>query len=113
MDITKATKSELLAEIKKREETEKQKLENQRRERDKFIYANIDAFLTLMPEHDRTSCSDKQPCNYGLNSHGYPSCIRCFLLECKQRREWENDPLLDIDLKISVEPRRDLFPVES
>lgn len=50
---------------------------------------NIDAYLEIVPEHTRTTCSDEHPVNEYR-------CDRCALLDVKKSQYWPED--LDVEI---------------
>ena len=61
MALDEFTDKQLQEELARREELRKQQLREERKERAEFLSQHIDLLLLLMPEHSRTSCSDKNP----------------------------------------------------
>lgn len=104
MDLSKATDEDIQNEIKRRKNAKRAAELERRQKVDAANYANIDHLIAITP-HERTSCSDRDPCNGGTNSHGYPACARCFLLTQKFYGYWKDD---DVELKITLEPRSSL-----
>ena len=84
--------SELRKEAIAKEERIKELLVAQRFERAQNLLSHIDALLDLIPDHERTSCSDENPKNYGR-------CARCTLLSFKESGHWDED----YDLRLSLE----------
>lgn len=73
------------------------KLVNQlKQERADQLLANIDSILTLLPKHDRTSCSDKDPNNA---NHTRVRCSRCYALYAKDSGYWDADISLEISIR--------------
>lgn len=54
-----------------------------RRQREAQILAMVDTLLALVPEHDRTSCSDENPTNC-VSYAGRLRCERCELLYARE-----------------------------
>jgi hypothetical protein len=63
--------------------------------RQSLIYINVDMLLTLVPEHSRTSCSDKNHFNH------YEDCVRCWLLFIKEDQGIFDNRELRFELKES------------
>jgi hypothetical protein len=81
-DLTKATDDQLKAELKRREDERKVQERLRLEAHQKIVLDHIDALLSLVPTHGRTSCSDENPCN-AYNSR----CQRCSLLKAKEYRD--------------------------
>ena len=77
-DLTAVDTKALEAELTRRREEEKRILREKRDLEIKRCEENISALLALVPEHNRTSCSDERP----INSNR-ARCTRCALLEAK------------------------------
>lgn len=102
--LTDFTDAELRMEVQRRAAVQNGKI-NEHRERQRGLTEKfIDTLLLLVPEHDRTSCSDENPCNPG--GGGHPArCIRCALLRVK--REGYSDLFVS---SVSVEYATDPLP---
>ena len=76
-------------------ETEAKKLRDAiHRSHANVIADNIDTLLLVVPEHERTSCSDEDPSNEGR-------CTRCNLLYIKENR-WD---AANFKFEVTVSPR--------
>lgn len=64
----------------KQHRNEVKELERKKRRKDQndIIVKNVDVFLSLVPSHNRTTCSDDNPRNHHVG------CNRCILLQAKQ-----------------------------
>lgn len=71
--------SDLEGELQARKERLKAEQAERDRRRCQIVVENIDVFLALSPNHDRTSCSDADPCNASR-----VRCTRCVLLAAKR-----------------------------
>ena len=58
------------------------------------IIQNIDALLLLVPNHERTSCTDENNFNWDKGR-----CTRCALIQAEADGFWRND----LDLEITVQ----------
>jgi hypothetical protein len=72
--LTDFTDSELSFEIERREKCKKERREKAKLEEWERILDTKDIWLSLVPKHSRTSCSDKEAINYERG------CARCALL---------------------------------
>jgi hypothetical protein len=77
-------KAELQSELAKIEELDRVQAARERKEKGERCQDNIDFLLLLVPDHDRTSCSDASACNVG-------DCRRCSLLDCRDSGHWTDD----------------------
>lgn len=66
----------------------------------KVIAKHKDALLELL-EHDRTSCSDKDPQN-GFDSGKHPRCSKCALMELLEQAEYNTECEWEIQLSVMV-----------
>lgn len=76
--LSEYTRAELEQELKNRKKAEIEAAKQRDNARRESIYRNVDAFLLLVPEHERTNCSDQSRKNEG-------NCIRCDLVAAKAR----------------------------
>lgn len=51
----------------------------------------LDDVNELVPNHDRTSCSDENLANAYPNNMGYVRCVRCAFLYRVRNGYWPND----------------------
>tara|TARA_B100000925_G_C21590843_1_gene296179 strand:+ start:133 stop:432 length:300 start_codon:yes stop_codon:yes gene_type:complete len=93
MALDEFTDKQLQEELARREELRKQQLREERKERAEFLSQHIDLLLLLMPEHSRTSCSDKNPCNE------HRGCVRCNLIYAKDSNCWPENTELSISVR--------------
>lgn len=70
-----ATEQQLRAQLEKVVSERKAAEALNRRRRLEAIREHAQTFLLLAPDHDRTSCSDNNPCN------SFEGCARCILLK--------------------------------
>ena len=85
----KAEKEEIRQhEIKEKEKEVEKKLD--------YIRKHQDIILPLI-KHDRTSCSDENPCNGYSYCDGHARCGKCFLTEILNG-EWGN--VFDVDFNV-------------
>src|SRR5688572_13896881 len=82
MDLSKLSKSELLAALRVIDEAEitAEKAKEQA-QRDLWL-KHQQVLLEMVPEHSRSSCSDADPCNE------YEECSRCILLNIVEGNRW-------------------------
>lgn len=59
----------------------------------KLAIQHIDTLLDMTPDHDRTSCSDEKPDNYGS-----ARCNRCVLLFAKKNGYFQEDVQISISI---------------
>ena len=69
-------------------------LDNEQFQRNEYVVKNIDAFLLVVPEHNRTVCSDENAINGSSRR-----CLRCILLQAKQ----ENWLSIDVNVRLAYE----------
>lgn len=98
-DLTNVPLDQLRAEVRRREDEAKRQRNENLQLRQALIVTHIDTLLQLVPEHDRTSCSDSNPSNAASGRN--PRCNRCQLLQIKQ--DMYNDSYI---VKLSVEFQR-------
>ncbi len=94
MDLTKLTDEQLAAECERRKIEKAAAEQNRRNFLGKFVLANIDAFLTMHPQHDHTSCSD---IDNAFKAGAEVDCHRCFLLRVKRDKRWP-----DVHVKLAL-----------
>jgi len=88
-DLSNFTNQDLQDELKRRAEEAERLFNETRRKQADFWLENIDALITLVPEHSRTSCSDS-------NISNEYRCTRCFLLCAKESNSWDYDRQLTL-----------------
>lgn len=61
--------------------------------------------LHLVPEHERTSCSDELPMNWYTTEgrRGHPRCMRCALLRTMADRAWPYSAGVTVELNLRYE----------
>lgn len=70
-------------------------------QKDELIYRkHLDTLLELCPEHDRTSCSDEDPCNWGR-----VKCRRCLLIAVKRDRFNSCPDLSAFEISLQIKQR--------
>lgn len=92
------SKDELKTELARREAQEQADERLRKNEEAERIIQNIDALLLLVPNHDRTSCSDT---SFSENA-GHARCTRCVLLEAESDGYWRND--IDLTITANFDP---------
>lgn len=90
-----ATDQELFDELQRREEERKAARERKEADLRNALLRNIEGILELVPEHQRTSCSDTRIVNMFR-----ARCARCVLLSIKSEN-W-----VPTDIKVTVEVTR-------
>lgn len=94
MSLSDYSDKDLLAEVERRKAAALEAERVAREKRNATIVANIEALLTLVPEHGRISCSDTNPQN--------PTrCNRCTLLEIKKNSWVSDDTMVEINVNIT------------
>lgn len=94
-DLSKFSDKELKKEISRREEEKRAVKVALLRRHHEIVLNNIHVVLALVPEHDRTSCSDDDRGNE-------KRCVRCALLAI-QSQGWVPDRLR-VSVAVSFEP---------
>lgn len=64
----------------------------------------IEYLLSLVPEHQRTSCSDESPTNGYTTSGrgGAPRCTRCALLKAQKSEDFASNLTSKVIVNVSV-----------
>jgi hypothetical protein len=92
MELDDFTEEQLKHELHRREEVRKEKLRDERKKRAEFLTKHLDLLHCLIPEHSRTSCDDKNPCNE------HRGCVRCNLIYASRSGYWPEE----MELSFSV-----------
>jgi len=69
-------------------------------ERNAVLLANLPVLLALVPNHDRSSCSDE-------NAGNLYKCYRCNLLQIQRNMNWPEDCVVMVNVrwrKVSLTP---------
>jgi len=93
-DLSNIPIQELKKEISRREEERLAAKAASLRQHQEIVLKNVQALLDLLPEHDRTSCSDSAPSNK-------KRCRRCSFLFIK------NEGWVPDDLRVSISTEKD------
>lgn len=80
---------EARAEMDRRAREAEESHEARLRRINQTVVDHVDVFLALCEKHDRTSCSDEDPCNARR-----ARCCRCVLLEAKRTGYLPSDEYL-------------------
>ena len=79
--------AELRAELAVRAELEARRAAAARSERAQMIFANLDALLLLVPEHECSGCADYRTTNAYTGA-----CARCVLIEARDCGGFDSSP---------------------
>jgi hypothetical protein len=101
IDLTTLPSAALVEELARRDAVMKAEQERKERERRATLIPMLPALLTLVPDHDRTSCSDADPNNE------YRECRRCILLYVKHAVDGWGEWPEEVTFEVMVhKPRR-------
>lgn len=101
MDISSIPDEQLLAEMNRRDAERKAALMKKKQEYAALTLLHVNTLLLLVPEHDRTSCSDADVCNDHVNGES-PRCVRCALLAMTASGENYDDLIARISLSTNL-----------
>jgi hypothetical protein len=89
-ELERFTDEDLTKELERRAAIKREEAHQALLKRQQLIVDNVDVVLQLAPEHDRTSCSDK-------NHYNTMDCVRCWLLDVKESGIYDSR---DLQLKL-------------
>lgn len=107
LDELRSKRAELEAQQKKLDTEIKKMKEDEKRLREEQVHAKIEALtpeqktaLLSLIKHDRSSCSDADPCNgYSYATDNY-RCRKCMLMEILNG---EHGGMFDFDITVDIE----------
>lgn len=95
--LATASDAELVEELQRRQDEREAAARRKEEERNAIVLSNIDVLLKLVPDHSRSSCSDRAPVNADR-----ARCARCALLQMKVE-EWMAD---NVVVNVTVDRKR-------
>lgn len=101
-DEEKALKEKLAKIQEEQREIKEQELSEKKEQVAKkiqYMRDNREVVLSLL-KHDRTSCSDENPCNGLYSSDNGPRCQKCFLIEILNGDYIDGE--YDIDFSVNI-----------
>jgi hypothetical protein len=102
MNLSGYSDKDLRDELEKRRKKREDEHRRQQDMRASDNFARIDHFLAIVTEHNKTSCSDKNPDNPFLHN-GAVECARCFLLRSKDLGQWDDPTVVPDPVTFSVD----------